>query len=130
VAIAVATVEEIKELFLMHEEEPTRKEQALTMREEKVRISVKALTQVSVALDAERAKAKATQQEYLDKIQTHTDRGNKVHDPDRMLGERKEELDGRERDLELHAAVLAEAQAWGLNPWDNRDNLMELIELR
>jgi hypothetical protein len=61
VAIAVATVEEIKELFLMHEEEPTRKEQALTMREEKVRISVKALTQVSVALDAERAKAKATQ---------------------------------------------------------------------
>jgi hypothetical protein len=31
-----------------------------------------------------------------------------------MLGERKEELDRKEQDLELHAAVLAEAQAWGL----------------
>jgi hypothetical protein len=29
----------------------------------------------------------------------------------------------------LCVAALAEAQARGLNPWDNRDELMELIEL-
>jgi hypothetical protein len=47
-----------------------------------------------------------------------------------MLGERKEELNRKERDMELHTAVLAKAYARGLNPRNNRDELMELVELR
>jgi hypothetical protein len=43
---------------------------------------------------------------------------------------RKEQLKRKKQDLELCVAALAEAQARGLNPWDNRDELMELIELR
>jgi hypothetical protein len=101
-----------------------RREETLTTREEKARIFEKALTQVSAALDAERAKAKATHQEYLDMIQAHTDHGKQVLDLDKMLGERMVELDGREHDLELRAAALAEAYAW-----DNHDELMEFIEL-
>jgi hypothetical protein len=46
-----------------------------------------------------------------------------------MLGERKEELDRREWDLELHVVALAEAQARELNPQDNCDGLTEFIEL-
>jgi hypothetical protein len=57
----VVTVEEMLELLLMREEELTQREETLTAREEKVRISEKALAQVSAALDAERAKDKATQ---------------------------------------------------------------------
>jgi hypothetical protein len=52
----------------MWEEEFTRREEALAVREEKARIFEKALSQVSTAPDTERAQAKATQQEYLDKI--------------------------------------------------------------
>jgi hypothetical protein len=89
-----------------------------------VRISKKALTQVSAALDVEWAKVKATRQEYLDKIQVHTDRCKQVLDLNKMLGEGKEELDRTEWDLELCMAALAEAQARGLNPRDNRDELM------
>jgi hypothetical protein len=48
----------------------------------------------------------------------------------KMLGEKKVELNGRERDLSLCEATLVEAQSWGLNPWDNREELMEFIELR
>jgi hypothetical protein len=47
-----------------------------------------------------------------------------------MLGERKVKLDGRERDLRVHEAALAEAQSRGLNPRDNHKELMEVIELR
>jgi hypothetical protein len=47
-----------------------------------------------------------------------------------MIGERKEELDRKERDLELCTAALVKAQGRGLNPWDNRDELMELVKLR
>jgi hypothetical protein len=46
------------------------------------------------------------------------------------LSEKKVELDRRERDLNLHKAALAEAQSRGLSPRDNREELMELIELR
>jgi hypothetical protein len=63
---------------------------------EKARISKKALAQVCSALDAKWAMAEASRQEYLDKIQAHTDRGKQVLDLDKMLGERKEELNGRE----------------------------------
>jgi hypothetical protein len=47
-----------------------------------------------------------------------------------MLWEWKEELDRRERELELHVVALAQAQARGLHPRANRDELMELVELR
>jgi hypothetical protein len=47
-----------------------------------------------------------------------------------MLGERKEEVDRKEQDLELCMAALAEAQAWALNPRDNHNELIDLVELR
>jgi hypothetical protein len=96
----VVTVEEMQELLLAWEEELTRTEKALATREEKVRISKKAVTQVSAALDVEWAKVKATRQEYLVKIQVHTDRCKQVLDLNKMLGEGKEELDRTEWDLE------------------------------
>jgi hypothetical protein len=48
-------VEEMQELLLAREEELTRREEALSVREEKAMISKKTLTQVSAALDVERA---------------------------------------------------------------------------
>jgi hypothetical protein len=42
------------------------------VREEKAKISKKALVKVSTDLDAEWAKADATQKEYLDKMKAHT----------------------------------------------------------
>jgi hypothetical protein len=124
----VETIEEMQKLLLSWEEELMWREEALVVREEKVKISEKSLTQVSATLDTEWAQAEATQQEYLDKIQAHTDHGKHVPDLNKMLGERKEELGRKERDLELRVAVLVEAPARGLNPLDNRDELMELIE--
>jgi hypothetical protein len=86
---------------------------------EKVRISGKALAQVSAA-----------RQEYLDKIEAHTDCGKLVLNLDKMLEEKRVDLDEREQDLELCSTALAEAQARGLNPWDIHDELMEFVELR
>jgi hypothetical protein len=99
-------VEEMQELLLTQEEELTRMEEALIAREEKARISKKALAQVSAVLDTEQASAEATQWEYIDKIQAHTDHGNQVLNLDKMLGERKEELNKKERDLELPTTML------------------------
>jgi hypothetical protein len=49
---------------------------------------------------------------------------------DKMLGEMKVWLDAKERDLDLHEAVLVEAQSQGLNPRDNYEELMELAEIQ
>jgi hypothetical protein len=49
---------------------------------------------------------------------------------DKMLGEKKVELNGREPNLNLREVALVEAQTRGLNPRDNHDELMEFIELR
>jgi hypothetical protein len=57
---AVAAGEELQELLLTQLEELTSREEALATREEKARISEKALTKVSADLDNEWAKAKAT----------------------------------------------------------------------
>jgi hypothetical protein len=46
-----------------------------------------------------------------------------------MLGEKKVELDRRERYLSLREAVMVEAWSQGLNPQDNPEELMELVEL-
>jgi hypothetical protein len=59
---------------------------------EKVRISGKALAQVSAA-----------RQEYLDKIEAHTDCGKLVLNLDKMLEEKRVDLDEREQDLELRS---------------------------
>jgi hypothetical protein len=45
----------------------------------------------------------------------HTTRAKHSLDLDKTMGEKKVELDGRERGLELHEAVLAEAQTQGLH---------------
>jgi hypothetical protein len=44
-----------------------------------------------------------------------------------MLGEKKVELDGTERDLELHEAALVEAQTRGLDARVSHDELMEFV---
>jgi hypothetical protein len=46
-----------------------------------------------------------------------------------MLGEKKEGLNRKERDLELCAVALVEAQSQGLNPQDNHDELMAHVML-
>jgi hypothetical protein len=43
---------------------------------------------------------------------------------DKMLGVKKVELNGRERDLNLREVALAEAQTQLYNPWDNCEELM------
>jgi hypothetical protein len=48
----------------------------------------------------------------------------------KMMGEKKVELNGRERDLNLREAVLVEAQTQGLNPQDNNDEPMEVVDLQ
>jgi hypothetical protein len=100
------------------------------VREEKARVLDIALAKVSADLDAERAKAKATWKEYLDKMATHTAHAKHTLDLDKMLGEKKVELDGRERHVNLREVTLVEAQNRGLNPRDNRNELMEFVELR
>jgi oligoendopeptidase F len=117
------------ELLLAREEELTQWEEALTTREEKAGILEKALAKVSADLAAERAKAEATRKVYLEKMAAHTARAKHSLGLDKMLGEKKVELNGKERDLVLREAVLAEAQTRGLNPQDNLDDLMESIEL-
>jgi hypothetical protein len=62
-------------------------------------------------------------------MEVHTTHAKHSLGLDKMLGEKKVELDGRERDLNLLAAALVEAQSRGLNPWDNHEELMEFIEL-
>jgi hypothetical protein len=94
-----------------------------------VEISEKALAKVSVDLDVEWAKVEATRKEYLDKMVAHTAHAKHSLGLDKMLGEKKVELNGRERDLELCEAALAEVQTRGLNPRVNHDELMEVIEL-
>jgi hypothetical protein len=95
-----------------------------------VRISEQALVQVSAILDAEQAKVNATRQVYLDKMEAHTAHGMLELDLNKILAEKKVELDGKERDLELRATALAEAQAWGHNPQHNHDEPMEFVEPR
>jgi hypothetical protein len=99
VALAVVEVEELQELLLTEEVEVTQWEEALVAQEEKARISKKALTKVSTDLNAERTKAKATQNEYLDKMVAHTTCVKHSLGLGKILGEKKVDLNGRERDL-------------------------------
>jgi TnpA family transposase len=71
-----------------------QREEALAMREEKAKISKKALVKVSADLDAEWAKADATQKEYLDKMKAHTSYYQHSLSLNRMLGDKKVLLDG------------------------------------
>jgi hypothetical protein len=80
------------------------------VQEEKAGIMEKALAKVSADLNGERTKAEATQKEYHDKMEAHTARAKHSLNLDKVLEEKKVELDWRERDLELHEATLAEAQ--------------------
>jgi hypothetical protein len=56
-------------------------------------------------------KAEATQKEYLSKMEVQTTCAKHSLGLDRMHGEKKVELDGRKRDLDLHEAALVEAQS-------------------
>jgi hypothetical protein len=78
------------------------------MREEKARISEKTLAKVSADLNAVRAKAEVTQKEYLDKMEAHTTHAKHSLSLDKMLGEKKVEFNGIERDLNLREAALVE----------------------
>jgi hypothetical protein len=105
------------------------REEAHLTREEKAKISEKALVKVNVDHDTEWAKTEATRKEYLDKMRAHTDRARHTLDFDKMLGEKKVQFDKKEWDLTLWEATLVEAQARGFNPRDNREELTELVKL-
>jgi hypothetical protein len=94
---------------LQWEEDLTYREEALDAREERAKISEKALVKVSADLNAEHAKAEASQKEYLDKMEAHTACAKHSLGLDKMLWEKKFELDGREQDLDLPEAALVEA---------------------
>jgi hypothetical protein len=49
---------------------------------------------------------------------------------DKILGEKKVKLDGREQDLELREVALVEAQTQGLNPRGHCNELMEFVDLQ
>jgi hypothetical protein len=77
---------ELQELLLAREE-------ALVAWEEKMRFSERALTKVSADLDVEWVKAEVTRKEYLDKMPAHTIYVKHSLGLDKMLGEKKIELD-------------------------------------
>jgi hypothetical protein len=116
-------------LLLAWEEELTWREEALSAREEKARILEKVLTMVSPDLNTEWAKADTTGKEYRDKIEAHTAHAKHSLSLDKMLGDKKVLLDGRERNLSLHEVARVEKQTLGLNPRDNREELMEFVKL-
>jgi hypothetical protein len=120
VVAAMAAAEELQVQLLTWNEELTRREEALAVREEKARISKKALVKVNIDLDAERAKTEAIHREYLDKMHAYTDHVKHTLGLDKMLGEEKVQVNEKEWDLALREAALTEAQAQGLNPWDNQ----------
>jgi hypothetical protein len=72
VAKTAAVGKELQVQLLAWEEELIQREEALAVREEKVKISERALVKVSVDLDVEMAKAKATRKEYLNRMEAHT----------------------------------------------------------
>jgi hypothetical protein len=117
------------EELLVREGELTQREETLTTREEKEMISEKALTQVSPALDEEWTKGEAARQEYLGKIEAHTARGKLVLDIDKMLGEKRVELDELEFielqrllwDIEADRAVEANRLATLVRVLENLD---------
>jgi hypothetical protein len=108
--------EELQEQLVVWEEELMWREVALAAWEEKARISKKALVKVSANLDVEREKAEATHKEYIDKMEVHIAYAKHGLDLDKMLGEKKVQLDGREQDLDLREAVLVQVQSRDLNP--------------
>jgi hypothetical protein len=107
----LVAAEESQEQCLSWEEELTWREEALATWEEKAMVSKKALVKISVDLNVERAKAEATWNEYLDKMEAQITRAKHSLSLDKMLGEKKVELDGREWDLLLCEAALVEAQS-------------------
>jgi hypothetical protein len=99
----VAVDEELQEQLLAWEVAPT-------VWEEKAKIFERAmLVKVSADLDTKPEKAEATQKKYLDKMEVHTTRTKHSLGLDNMLGEKKVELDERERDLGLPEVALVEA---------------------
>jgi hypothetical protein len=98
---SAVAAEELQEQLLAWEEELTQREGSLIALEDKAKISEKALVKVSTDLDAKQAKVEATQKEYLDKMEVHTARTKHSLSLDKMLGDKKVEFDGRERDLGL-----------------------------
>jgi hypothetical protein len=109
-------------------EEELLQEQLLAW-EKKARISEMALVKVSADLDAKQEKTEATRKEYLNKMEVHNICTKHTLGLDKMLGEKKVQLDRSAWDLDLREAALVEAQSLGLNSQDNCEELMELVEL-
>jgi hypothetical protein len=123
-------VEELQEQLLAREEELTRRMEALGAWEKSIGVSKRALVKVSQDLDMEQVKTEATRLEYLKKMRTHTTHVKHTLVLNKMLGMDKVMFTEMERDLKLSEEVLAEVEAWGLNPRDNQEHLMELFKLR
>jgi hypothetical protein len=95
-AAASVAGEELQAQLLAQEEELTWREEALVMREEKTKVSEKALVKVNADLDAKWVKTEATRKEYLDKMEPHTARTKHSLGLDKMLRDKKVQLNGRE----------------------------------
>jgi uncharacterized 2Fe-2S/4Fe-4S cluster protein (DUF4445 family) len=119
-----------QEQLLASEEVLSQRDEALTVQEEKARISKMPLVKVNIDIDVECAKTEGTHKEYLDKMQVSTARAMHTLGLDKMMGEKKVKLNGKVQDLDVREAVLAEAQSRDLNSWDNCEEMMELVELQ
>jgi hypothetical protein len=107
----LVAAEELQEQHQPWEEELTWREEALATWEQKAKVLENALVRISVDIDVERAKAKAIWNEYLNKMEAQITHAKHSLSLDKMLGEKKVELDGREWDLPLCEAALEEAQS-------------------
>jgi hypothetical protein len=76
-------------------------QERLLLQEVELTQREKALVKVSADLDAEQAKTKNTHHEYLGKMRAHTDHTKHTLNLDKMLGEKKVQLDEKEWDLAL-----------------------------
>jgi hypothetical protein len=102
----------------------------LVVREGGIKVSERALGRVSLELNTERAKTEATWKGYLEKLRVHMARIKQTHGLDKMLEEKKVLLEEKKRDLTIWEAMLAESQVHDIHPWENQDQLAELVELR
>jgi hypothetical protein len=80
--------------------------------------------------DAKRVQAKAVRWDFLARTRASSSRSKQLNHLSRTLEERHILLCLQETDLEVHEAILEEEQVRGLHPFNGRDVLAELEEIR
>jgi hypothetical protein len=123
-------VAELQEQLLAWERELDGWEVALMAWEDGLAASECALRWAHMACDSERDQAKTVRQGYRARMCAHTPSCQCSFDFDRVLTGHMFILSVHEVDLEWWEEKLATEQAQGLYPFDGRDILVELEELR